>query len=248
MKKVLIFLLIFVLACGLCVIHYNTQRQFAVMSDRISETATENTQLSEQLQSYEEQLEQYERQFSLYENRLVKLQKLYAYLNTEETAESTEVTKVTEETEVTVQPVQAETQTEPQKETVQADASYYGRLHIPSVGINVALYKGNSQAITDRADSANIFSNGSYSGKAIADHNNQEFSKLFGVQVGTQGYIELADGGTINIQCIDVLNGYNFGVDIVDEYCIGVMDRADYTMYTCLDSWENVRICLWNKC
>ena len=248
MKKALIIL---VILFDLFILFRGIQLRFAELSDAITEAETENAQLTEQLHSYEEQLEQYKQRFSLYEKRLAKLQKLYAYLNAEETEESTEVTKVTEETEVTeviAQPVQAEPQTEPQKETAQTDTSYYGRLHIPSVGINVALYKGNSQAITDRTDSANIFSNGSYSGKAIADHNNQEFSKLFGVQVGTQGYIELADGGTINIQCIDVLNGYNFGVDIVDEYCVGVMDRADYTMYTCLDSWENVRICLWNKC
>jgi hypothetical protein len=48
--------------------------------------------------------------------------------------------------------------------------NYYGRLHIPEVGINVALYYGADQSITNRKDSANIFSMSVFDGLYIADH------------------------------------------------------------------------------
>jgi sortase (surface protein transpeptidase) len=48
--------------------------------------------------------------------------------------------------------------------------NYYGRLHIPKVSINVALYYGADQSITNRKDSANIFSMSVFDGLYIADH------------------------------------------------------------------------------
>lgn len=125
--------------------------------------------------------------------------------------------------------------------------NFYGRLYVPDAKIDVALYVGYSQAICDRQDSANIFSFGIDEGKTIADHNNQEFSKLFSVKVGTQGYIKLQNGDIINIVCTDVFNGHHDGVYIVDEEGNNVMDIADYMMYTCRNGWRNVRICLWEK-
>lgn len=125
--------------------------------------------------------------------------------------------------------------------------NFYGRLYVPDAMIDVALYKGYAQAICDRQDSANIFSFGLDEGKTIADHNNQEFSKLFSVKIGTQGYIELENGDIINIVCTNVFNGHNNGVYITDEEGNNVMDVADYMMYTCRNGWQNVRICLWEK-
>lgn len=128
-----------------------------------------------------------------------------------------------------------------------AFVNFYGRLYVPNAMIDVALYKGNSQAICDRQDSANIFALGLDEGKTIADHSNQEFRKLFDVTIGTDGYIELKNGDIINIVCINVFNGHNNGVYITDEEGNNVMDVADYMMYTCRNGWRNVRICLWDK-
>lgn len=122
---------------------------------------------------------------------------------------------------------------------------YYGRLYVPNVNISVALYEGNKQAITDRTDSANIFTWAYTNGYTIADHNNQEFSKLFGVKIGTYGYIELDNGDVINMECVDVFDGYNTGMRIVDTSGANAFGRTDYMMYTCIDNWKNVRIWLW---
>lgn len=126
-------------------------------------------------------------------------------------------------------------------------ADFYGRLYIPDAKIDVALYSGNSQAICDRQDSANIYSLGMIEGKTIADHNNQEFSKLFSVNVGTRGYIQLENGDIINIECTDVFNGHNTGNDLTDDEGNSVIGASDYLMYTCRNGWRNIRICLWEK-
>lgn len=124
---------------------------------------------------------------------------------------------------------------------------YYGRLHISDLNISVALYYGNDTNITDRTDSANIFSRVTPSNFIIADHNNQEFSKLFGVKVGTKGYIKLKNGEILNIKCVSVFNGHNTEKELTDESYNSVMGMADYTMYTCRDNWKNVLICFWDK-
>lgn len=122
---------------------------------------------------------------------------------------------------------------------------YYGRLYIPEVNISVALYEDDAQFITDRADSANIIFLGDSDDYTIADHNNQEFSKLFNVNVGMYGYIELKNGNIISLKCVDVFNGHNTGVRITDENGVNADNRTDYMTYTCMDNWRNVRICLW---
>lgn len=125
--------------------------------------------------------------------------------------------------------------------------NFYGRLYVPDAEIDVALYYGNDQEITDRRDSANIYTWEDYYGETIADHNNQEFRKLFDVMVGTKGYLQLANGDIINIVCTDVFNGHNTVDLIVDEHGEAAQGRSDYLMYTCCNHAYNVRICLWNK-
>lgn len=180
-----------------------------------------------------------------------------------ETTEPTEPTIVTEPAEVTtpaesVEPTVATEpiQTEPPVQVKQSsdkyadDGSYpgfYGRLYIPDAGIDVALYRGYAQSITDRKDSANIFSLYNYSGEVIADHNNQDFSKLFNVSVGMTGYIQTADGVIINIVCVAVFNGHNTGDTLTNDDGENVIGQAAYTMYTCRNGWQNVIICLWDK-
>lgn len=126
-------------------------------------------------------------------------------------------------------------------------ASFYGRLYVPDAGIDVALYYGNSQAITDRQDSANIYMWGTYTGESITDHNNQEFRKLFSVKAGTEGYIQLENGDIINIRCTEVLNGHNTGNELTNESGEPMQGKADYLTYTCRSGWYNIRICLWDR-
>lgn len=67
----------------------------------------------------------------------------------------------------------------------------YGRWVIPSVGINVAAYytPGDtaSQAVIDASDSASLISLDGVS--FLSDHNNQGFSTLKNVSVGTEAYM-----------------------------------------------------------
>ena len=83
-----------------------------------------------------------------------------------------------------------------------------------------------------------------FGGLYIADHNTQEFGKLLDVEVGMQGYIVLADGTKLSITCTEILTGHNTGKYIVDENGNTDFD-GDILMYTCLDSWRNILICLW---
>lgn len=129
-------------------------------------------------------------------------------------------------------------------------SNFYGRLYIPDVGIDVALYSGISQSNTDREDSASIFAYIIYIGEIISDHNNQEFSKLPDVVVGTSGYIVLRNGEIINIKCVEITHGYNTGTRIVDKNRCVVMGKSDYLMYTCCnccDGWQNIFISQWDK-
>ena len=128
-------------------------------------------------------------------------------------------------------------------------ASYYGRLHIPSVGIDVGLYRSSDrQAVVDRKDSACIFRL-SYDRRTclIADHYTQGFATLMDVTVGMTGRVEKADGKTVHIVCVEVLDGHNTGHGITDNHGISVVGQHDYLMYTCMDYWRNVRICQWDK-
>jgi sortase (surface protein transpeptidase) len=125
---------------------------------------------------------------------------------------------------------------------------YYGRLYIPDLNVNVALYYGSSQYITDRDDSANIFMNSSDNFLIIADHNNQAFANLSKAQIGTMGYIDSAYSSTGRriIKCVNVFNGHNTGVELTDNNGIKVSSDCDYLMYTCRDCSKNIVICLWN--
>lgn len=159
------------------------------------------------------------------------------------------IEEIIEEPEIIEEVVVEDSEPEPEiieEEPVEVDSWAYGRLHIPDAGISVALYAGHDQAITDAWDSANIFVHGNYYGQTIADHSNQEFANMYSVSVGTTGYIQLADGPTINIQCVDIFDGNNIGKLIVDESGVSAHGRSDYMMYTCRDNWQSVRIWLWS--
>lgn len=128
------------------------------------------------------------------------------------------------------------------------DRNYYGfhgRLSIPDVDIDVALYDGVEQSVCDRWDSACIFPIAPYPGEIIADHCNQEFSTLTSVAVGTIGQITLADDTLLTIRCTEVFDGHNTGYSITDAGWNNVLGKYEYLMYTCINGWENVRVCQW---
>lgn len=180
------------------------------------------------IKALENQIREFESQIRDFE---IKIEKL------ETEVEETMATITTQEPEITP----------PATNGVYEDFKdiYYGRLFIPDADISVALYYGHYVHITDREDSANVFSFEDFRGFTIADHKNQEFAKLYNVRVGMEGYIDNKYTGRIHIRCVDVFNGYNNGKYIIDENGANAMDMTDYMMYTCRNNTTNVLICLW---
>lgn len=114
-----------------------------------------------------------------------------------------------------------------------------GRLTIPSLGINVALFASNSQAVVDAPDSAACFGFGSAT--VIGDHQNQGFSAIRSSYVGMTAYI---DDGTSKRQltCTGVTTGTNTGTDLVSSSGVSVSTYGGYVMYTCNSNWQDVTI------
>lgn len=114
-----------------------------------------------------------------------------------------------------------------------------GRLTIPSLGINVALFASNSQAVVDAPDSAAYFGFGNII--IIGDHQNQGFSAIRGASVGTVAYID--DGQTKRkLVCTGRTTGTNTGTDLLDSSGASVASRGGYVMYTCNSDWTNVTL------
>lgn len=127
--------------------------------------------------------------------------------------------------------------------------NFAGRLRIPAVGIDVALYRSNAQHVVDRLDSAAYFELRPWLGHmVIGDHNNQAFRALHGVEVGMTCYIQTPDGATLHYECMRVFNGINTGKYIAEENGRICMADADLLMYTCRAGWKYVRVCLWDRC
>ena len=125
-------------------------------------------------------------------------------------------------------------------------SNFAGRLYIPEVGIDVALYRSNKQNVVDRDDSAAYFDLPPWNGHMlIADHNTQAFGPLLDVSVGMEATINHTDGTETRYTCTDVFDGHNTGKYISDWSGKIVMHRADLLMYTCLGYWRNVRVTLW---
>ncbi len=131
-----------------------------------------------------------------------------------------------------------------------------GRLLIPSANINVALFTwidtpvsadGGAddillqvrQAIVDNEDSASLYNDGY--GNIIADHSNQEFSKLSGVSLGDTAYL-LAGDHIISLECDLVTDGTNTLNGITTADGKPANEGEDYTCYTCLEDWTHVLI------
>jgi len=130
-----------------------------------------------------------------------------------------------------------------------------GRLMIPSVGINVALFNwgtnpnGTSdpdkdveavrQAVVDNTDSALLYYDAPV-GNIIADHSTQDFSALPNVKEGDAAYI-LSGDRIVSLRCDLVTDGVNTGYGITDKDG-GWHHDEDYTCYTCLEDWTHVKL------
>lgn len=122
-----------------------------------------------------------------------------------------------------------------------------GRLYIPSVGINVAMFINGDgvdtasmrQIVTDEADSAIFYSDGV--GNIIADHNNQGFATLPNVREGDKAYI-IAGDCIVSLEAELVCDGTNTGHGIIDEEGYWVSAEHDFVCYTCGEDWEHIKI------
>lgn len=126
-----------------------------------------------------------------------------------------------------------------------------GRLVIPDLGINVAMYAttaydaSQSQKYVDWADAAAYMSDWGAS-VLVADHNYQGFSATAGAVPGkTIAYVKTA-AGTKQYICTANFTGHNAGTLVDEDYRDLSSDNAGgLTLYTCMDSWKNVRITFW---
>lgn len=130
---------------------------------------------------------------------------------------------------------------------ISAHSGMIGRLVIPGVKIDVALYTDGEgatemeklQNICDREDAAAFFDDGA--GYLIADHNNQAFRVLDGVSLGDRAFI-LRGHSILSLECDLKMDAHNYGKGIVDAEGHYVSALSEYVCYTCQDSWNNVSV------
>lgn len=125
----------------------------------------------------------------------------------------------------------------------------YGRLFIPEVGIDVALFRKDlewanepAQKVVDRKDSACVFKYGVEF--VIADHKHQGFDALYNVKVGDLAFIKNKESIQVLI-CIQTGNGINNGNLYFEKVCLTKLNKGGYAMYTCNQNRRNVTITFW---
>lgn len=136
------------------------------------------------------------------------------------------------------------------------DNGAVGRLRIPSVGVDVAVYDvtwyslrhttesdNYTQAVTDAWDSAAQIV---YLGQTvIGDHNNQGFSAINNCSEGTYAYIDMGDS-VLTYVCTGIQHGRNPGGYLTgadgDSVYTSYFNPDGLTLYTCLDHNFNVAI------
>lgn len=147
---------------------------------------------------------------------------------------------------------------EPAQQETHTLGEEMGRLSIPDVGIDVALYYAGTQddadtkqQIVDQHDSA-LWMDTTDSYKdgqpIIADHCDQAFASLrYVVANETIAYITLPDGSTNKYKCVDFMFGKNDEKFIYDNKGndAGAQNKGGIAMYTCDDNWQNVILTYW---
>ena len=111
---------------------------------------------------------------------------------------------------------------------------------------SVALYYGDSQSITDAADSANYIT--TYGTSAIiADHNYQTGNAIKSLSVGDSIWIK-RNGTVTRYECTMVdYNGHNTGSAITDSNYNSLMNTGKIVFYTCNGNWTSVTVLIFER-
>lgn len=118
-----------------------------------------------------------------------------------------------------------------------------GRLVIPSVGVNVALFDGNAQRFVDAKDSAAYFLAGNT--MLVGDHWNQGFSKIKNCHAGTLAYIYRGTS-VQTLTCTGVCSGINGDSDLLYADGSSATMGGGTLMYTCNGAnYHDVTLTFW---
>lgn len=144
--------------------------------------------------------------------------------------------------------IKAKTGSDVSNETVLAEMAnrpgMVGRLVIPSVGINVALFGGSDQAIVDAQDSAAYFPFGN--SIVVGDHWNQGFTKIKACTAGTTAYIYRGDS-VETLTCTNIRRGINADEDLLYEDGLSATANGGLIMYTCNGvNYHDVTLTFWS--
>lgn len=115
-----------------------------------------------------------------------------------------------------------------------------GRLRMPSIGVDVAVFNSDSQEVANAADSACYFTWLGY--PVMGDHNYQGWSKMSAFAPGTAIYFD--DGSSVQkYVCTANFTGINTGHGFTYEDGTP-LEGAPLVLYTCLGAdWTHDRFC-----
>lgn len=124
-----------------------------------------------------------------------------------------------------------------------------GRLFIPSIGLNVALFNSYSQGTVDARDSAGTYRYGGGQ-MMIADHKNQGFSAIKSASPGAIAYIN--NGRTVQAYRCTVKgvgsnssNGVPYDLLDCNGNSLYLQNSGGIGMYTCNSHWTSITYTMW---
>lgn len=156
-----------------------------------------------------------------------------------------------QQTQANNEPAQTATKKPKQTKTrPQGPYGTWGRLFIPSVDIDVALYQTpctpDAQPIVDAYDSA-AYINTLDGAVLIADHSNQGFDKIVNLKAGDKLYIYRPDDSIETYVCQETCNGKNYTSKICDERGVASVQSSGIWCYTCGASSVDIIISKFQK-
>lgn len=156
-----------------------------------------------------------------------------------------------QQTQANTKPAQTATKKPKQTKTrPQGPYGTWGRLFIPSVDIDVALYQTpctpDAQPIVDAYDSA-AYINTLDGAVLIADHSNQGFDKIVNLKAGDKLYIYRPDDSIETYVCQETCNGKNYTSKICDERGVASTQSSGIWCYTCGASSVDIIISKFQK-
>lgn len=156
-----------------------------------------------------------------------------------------------QQTQANNKPAQTATKKPKQTKTrPQGPYGTWGRLFIPSVDIDVALYQTpctpDAQPIVDAYDSA-AYINTLDGAVLIADHSNQGFDKIANLKAGDKLYIYRPDDSIETYVCQETCNGKNYTSKICDERGVASVQSSGIWCYTCGASSVDIIISKFQK-